>query len=802
MRFFLLSVFTCLFLTTQSQTIKGTLTDNTAPVVYANVMLYNTKDSSLIKFNYTDDNGAFMFDKLASGSYYLHATYVGLDDYKSDILVVNTEDIDLGNIGMTMTGNKLTEVTVTAKKPLMEVKPDKIVLNVAGSILSTGDDALSLLRKAPGVLVDNNENISLLGKSGLIIYIDGKPSQLKAADLANMLKNMSSNDIESIEIISNPSAKYEAQGTAGIINIKRKKLNNSGINGSATITGRQGKTSGLNTSSSLNYRNENINIAGNGGYYNSNNWNFNDFYRAQNNLGFNTVNKNSNNNEGYNARIAVDYYLTKKSTLGIIAEHNADDFSMTNNSVTRMGNLSLSETDSLLVNFGVTKAKSNNSNINANYYYDGGNESTFNVDANYGRFNRENNSYTPNQYTTPDRSRITSTFIVRNITPTTIDILNLKMDFERKLGPGKISAGLKSAMVSTDNNFNFFNITDNEEILNTNLSNRFKYDEWVNAAYTNYAIQFAKFGFNAGLRVENSQTKGDLKAMNPVNDKLVKRSYTNVFPSAGISYMPSQKHSFQLSYGRRINRPNYQDLNPFEFQLDQLTFEKGNPFLNPEYTDNIQLVHTFVQQLTTTLSYSHTSDVITRLVNTSGLKGSYITWDNIAYRKVYTASVSAPVSLTEKWSTYTNMNGVYTQNRADFGEGKSIHLNVTSFNLYHQQSYAFPNGWSAEVSGWYTSPSVWEGTFVMRSMGAVGTGISKKFADNKAKLTFSIDDIFKTNVWSGQSTFGGLFMDVSGGWDSRRARLSFSYNFGKQVNSKSRKRSTGLEDEQNRIKKS
>jgi len=802
MRHFLLFFFSVLLSNLHAQTVKGKLTDQSNPVAYANVMLHNAKDSSLIKFTYSEDNGSFQFDQLSSGDFYIDATFVGLDNYHSSIFSIQNEDIDLGDIAMSTTANQLAEVTVTAKKPLMEVKPDKVVLNVASSVLATGDDALSLLRKAPGVLVDNNENITLLGKSGLVIYIDGKPSPLTATELANMLKNMSSNDIESIEIISNPSAKYEAQGTAGIINIKRKKLNSTGINSSATITGRQGKTSGLNTSTSLNFRNEKFNLVGNAGYFNSDNWNFNDFYRTQNNLGFNTVNENNNNSTGYNTKLSGDYYLNKKSTLGFIAEYNADDFRMTNNSVTKMGNLLLTETDSLLLNLGQIKAKSKNSNFNANYYYDGGNETTFNIDANYGRFHRDNDAYTPNEYTTPDRSTVTSTFKVRNITPTTIDIMTIKMDYEHKLGKGKISGGIKSALVQTDNNFNFYNISDNAEILNPDLSNRFKYDELVNAGYMNYNLQGQKIGFNAGIRVENSNTKGDLIAMNPVNNKLVKRSYTDFFPSAGLSYTPSQKHSLQFSYGRRINRPNYQDLNPFEFQLDQLTFEKGNAFLNPEYTNNLQLTHTYAYKLTTTLSYSHTNDVITRLVDTSGLKGSFITWDNIAYRKVYTASLSAPLSITEKWSTFTNLNAVHTRNRADFGDGKIIHLNVSSFNIYHQQSFVLPKGWGAEVSGWYTSPSVWEGTFVMNAMGAVGAGVNKKFADNKAKVTLSIDDIFKTNVWSGESTYGGLYMDVSGGWDSRRARLTFSYNFGKQVNGKSRKRSTGLEDEQNRIKKS
>lgn len=802
MKQFLLLIFSALIIPCFGQSVKGTIKENNAPIAFANIILHQAKDSSIAKFTYSDDNGQFYFDGLKPDKYFVKITYVGLNDYVSDSFDMDQNDYNIGEVQMHSHAKTLSEVTITAKKPLMEVKPDKIVLNVAGSILASGDDALSLLRKSPGVLVDNNENITLLGKSGLVVYIDGKPSPLTSAELANMLKNMSSNDIESIEIISNPSAKYEAQGTAGIINIKRKKQNNAGFNGNATLSARQGLTSAVNSGLGLNYRNEFLNIASNGNVYYSENYNFNNFYRTQNSLGFSTVNENRNKNRGLNSKITADYYLNKKSTLGIIVEYNQNDFNMKNESETRLGNKLLTETDSFLVNNGVNKELSNTTNLNANYYFDNGDETTFNMDVNYGRYDRENNSFTPNHYFSSDRSQITSKYEIRSITPTIIDIYTLKMDYEQKLGKGKISGGIKSALVKTDNAFDFYNIQNGTERLNVNFSNIFKYDELVNAAYANYNIQIKKVGINAGLRVENSNTKGNLISMVPGNDKLVKLTYTNVFPSAGISYMINQKHNVQLSYGRRINRPSYQDLNPFEFQLDQLTYEKGNPFLRPEFTDNIQLVHTLAQKVTTTLSYSHTSDVITRIVDTAGVKGSFITWDNIAYRKVYSIGIGAPISFSEKWSTYTNINGVHTRNNADFGNGKTINLSVSSFNIYHQQSMILPKGWSTEISGWYSSPSIWEGTFVMESMWAAGVGISKKFSSNKGKITLSVDDIFKTNVWRGESTFGALYMDVNGGWDSRRVRLSVNYNFGTQVKGKNVKRSRGFDGEQDRIKKS
>lgn len=790
-----------------AQQIKGNIYedfDKKQPVAFANVLLLNAADSSLNKFTYSDDYGAFHFDQIKAGNYFIKITFVGLTDYNGQVFGYDgNEVLETGDLIMSSQSVNISEVTITAQKPMMEIKPDKLVLNVAGSILASGDDALSLLRKAPGVMVDNNENISLLGKSGLIIYIDGKPTPLRAADLANMLKNMSANDIESIEIISNPSAKYDAQGTAGIINIKRKKTNITGFNGTVNTTFRQGQTRGSNAGLNMNYRHNKLNLFLNSSIFDNSNFNINDFYREQNNLGFHTYARNENRTKGLNSKISADYNLSTKSTVGVIAEFNTDRFNMDMFSTTSLGNTGLSQVDSLLLNNGKTKIQNNNLNLNANYYYNDGDESTFNIDVNHGRFSKDNNMYTPNKYTTPDREQVTSSFEVRNIAPTLIRISTIKADYEKKLGPGKLGIGLKSSLVSTDNTLNFYNIVDSEEILNEKRSNRFLYDEWVNAGYINYNTKWKKLGINTGIRVENSNTKGELTAMQAGNDKVVERHYTDFFPSVGLSYMVSPKHNFQLSYGRRINRPSYQDLNPFEFQLDQLTYEKGNAFLNPEYTSNIQLVHTFMQRFNTTLNYSHTDNVITRLVDTADVKGSFITWDNIAYRKTFSIGLSAPVQITERWSTFTNLNGIHTRNRADFGDGKIINLAVSNFNMYHQQSYKLGKGWGAEVSGWYTSPSIWESTFKMNAMWAMGAGISKKFDDGRTRLTVNLDDIFRTNVWSGQSIFGGLYMDVSGGWDSRRIRVNLSYNFGKDNNSgKTRRRSTGLEEEQQRIKKS
>ncbi len=260
-----------------------------------------------------------------------------------------------------------------------------------------------------------------------------------------------------------------------------------------------------------------------------------------------------------------------------------------------------------------------------------------------------------------------------------------------------------------------------------------------------------------------------------------------------------KKNNFQLNYSRRLNRPSYKDMNPFRSRLDELPFEQGNPFLNPEYTNNFQLSHSWNYKLNTTIGYSHTKDLITRVTDTTEVKSAYITWLNLADQYAFSLNLSAPIPIKDWWNTYTSVTAVRTHNSADFGEGKLVNLTVTTFNVYSQQSFNLPNGVSFEVSGWYNSPSIWGGTFRMDEMWSISAGVQKKFIDDKLTVKLGVDDIFKSQTFSGTSDYGVLFLDIDGSEDSRRFKLNMTYNFGnRQV--KSRKRSTGLEDESSRIK--
>jgi len=771
------------------------------PLEFANVVLYSASDSNLVKVETTQEGGQFEMKALPDGHYWLSITYVGLAPYTSEPFKLSEgESKTLPAITLQSTDEQLEEVVVTAQRPLVEVAPDKLVFNVDKTINAAGSDAFELLRKAPGVVVDNNDNISLLGRSGVQIYIDGKPSPLGAADLAAFLKSIQSSEIDAIEIITNPSARFDAEGNAGIINIKMKKNQRHGANANMSLGYSVGEVPRYNGSINGNFRDQHVNVFGSYSYNNGENKNFNAFYREQSGRAFDQFADQGGGWESHNFKAGADWFAGKHSTFGVLTTGYLSD--NTWNSYTRTEISQIGQpADSLLIADNASDNTRDNLNFNLNYQFDNTKGIIWNIDADYGTFRNRDEQYQPNVYLDPSESFVLRERINIQNAPTDIDIYTFKVDHERPLAGGKLEIGAKSAYITTDNTFNFYDVQDGEPILNLGRSNNFVYDENINAAYISFNRQLEKVGIQAGLRTEHTHSIGDLTSFRDESeDERFVRDYLDWFPSAGVTYTPSQEHSFQLSYSRRINRPSYQDLNPFLDKLDELTFEQGNPFLRPEYANNIQLTHTFKYRFNTTLSFSHTKDLITRITDTAGVSASYITWLNLDEQYAYSLSFAAPVPITEWWSSFTNLTGSYTQNRADYGDGKTVDLSVPTFNIYSQHTFQLPWDMGLEVSGWYNSPSIWGGTFEMDAIWSIDAGIQKKIMDGKGNLTLGVSDIFKTNTWSGVSEFGALMMDVRGGWDSRRFRVNFTYQLGNDKVKKARNRKTGLEDEKNRIK--
>ncbi len=781
--------------------ISGSLvTEAGDQVSYATIMLNQASDSSLYKAGVSELDGSFKFINVPEGSYVLHITYVGYASYTSDVIdLAQGEKLRLPVITIRQEAEELDEVVVKAARPLIEVQPDKTVFNVDGSINAAGNDAMELLRKAPGVVVDNNDNILLQGKSGVKVYIDGKPSPLSTSDLANYLKTMQSNEIDAIEIISNPGAKYEAEGNAGIINIRLKKDKSLGTNGSLNLGYRYGQSSKYSASTNFNHRNKNVNIFGSYSYFDGDFNNDFSLYREQSGMIYDQSNNNGYSTNSHNFRMGSDFFLSEKSTLGLLVTGNINNWE----------SLSRSNTDIFPIGGELTEVLDasndgngdrDNFNFNINYALRGSEGSSLNIDVDYGRYRNAGNSYQPNIYFDPTRSNIISQRIFSTITPTDIDIYTFKLDREQKALGGQLGYGAKFSLVRTDNTYDFFDVIDGSEIQNPDRSNNFVYEENINAGYLTWKGSYNdKWTISAGLRVEHTYSKGDLTSAVVIDDQVVERDYFNVFPSGGVTYQASEKHNLRLNYSRRIDRPSYQDLNPFEDKLDELTFQKGNPFLNPQYSNNIAFTHTYNYRLTSTLSYTNTKDVFTQITDKLDERSAILTYVNLAKQTNLSLSVAYPFSITKWWDAYGTVTAYRLHNEANF-DGKIIDLNANILNLYAQNTFLLPKGFKLELSGWYNSPAIWQGNWTTNSQYDISAGIQKKVFNDKGNLKLSLSDIFLTNSWSGESRFGDLFMTGGGQWESRQVRFNFSYSFGNQQVKSSRRRSTGLEDEQRRVK--
>ena len=788
----------------QTASLKGLLEDESkTPVSFANVALFLTADSSMIKVETSDEAGVFQLKNLPEGNYFIVASYVGYTEMRKDnVQLTENQQLDLGKLNFNSSAVKLQEATVTASRVMVEVKPDRMVFNVEGTINSVGSDAISLLRKAPGVTVDNNDNINVLGRSGVLLYIDGKRLPLVGDDLKNYLQNLTAEQIDRIDIITNPGAKYEAEGNAGIIDIRLKKNKSHGANGSISSTYMQGIYPKYNVNSSGNYRNKRLNAFGAIGGGKGEGFNKIAFENLQNGLILDETNDFKFDWKYYNVRLGVDFFLGKNHTLGVLVTNNGgkNEQNLVNCFLIHNANTPNLLDSSLVANTHSMRQRSQNT-FNVNYQFDNQKGRSLNLDLDYGVFGNDSERYQPNRYYDSEGNLLTE--IINSFdTPTDIDIFTFKADFEDDFLGGRLGFGTKLSRVVSDNTFLFFDEINGEPIQNDSRSNIFEYTENVYAAYVSYARALSeKWNLSAGLRAEQTDATGNLQAfLDDLKEPPVELNYLNLFPSVGLTYKINPKNMLALNVGRRINRPDYNVLNPFNNQLSQLSYERGNPFLNPEIVNNIELGYTYNYRYNFKIGYSQTDNQITRLIgpDEEDDRASFISWENLAKQTVISFNVSAPFTVNKWWDTYVNLSGSHLDNQATYENGGTVDLQAFTYTLYQQSTFKLPAGFKGEISGYYSGPGVWGGVFKYDETWSLNLGLQRKFLNNQLSVRVSADDIFYTSNWSGVSSFNGLVSTGYGNRDSRRVNLNVTYRFGNQ-RVKSRKRKTGLESEGSRV---
>lgn len=791
-------------LSAQNTLIIGTaLDDRQSPAIQANAILYAAPDSGMIKVEVTDLEGAFQFRNIPPGQYWVKVSYVGYEAYESNVFdLVSGQEVDLGTFQLQNATSELGEVVVTAERPILELEDDKMIFNIENSISATGSNGMELLRKSPGVLVDNNNNITILGRTGVRIFIDGRPSPLRGADLNAYLESLQSTDIDAIEIITNPGAKYEAEGNAGIINIRLKKEKGLGTNGSFTGGYQVGIYSRYNLGTSLNHRTKKLNIFGNYSLNLGNSQSFDRNYRRQRGSVLNNDQEAINDFFNQNIKAGLDLFLSPKSTLGFLVNGNFGDGGYKSRATTQIGTLPEPLTiDSLLISSSDRESSRTNINFNINYQLQLSKEQSLNLDLNYGFFDSEIAELQPNQYFAPEQNNLLAERINRTYAPRFIDLYSLRADYSQPFWGGKLGTGINLSYVKTDNDFDFFNVIDGTDLLDTDRTNQFFYEENINAAYLNYNRTLSeKVSLQLGLRMEHTHTDGELIAEKVTNNRSVQRDYVNWFPSASLNYTLDQKNLFQLSFSRRIKRPSYQNLNPFEFKQNELSFRRGNPFLQPEYSNSIQLRHSHNYRINTTIAFSHTTDVMLGQVTAGEGNEEFYTWLNLADQYNYSINLAMPVSITKWWSSFSSITAYHRENRGNFGEGKVVNETVDALNIYAQQTFKLPNDISMELSGFYNTPSIYGGNLRIATMWGLNFGFQKVLFEGKATLRLALNDMFRSTNYSYTTVFGVLDMEGEGNHsDSRRFQVNFTYLLGNKQVKKARNRDTGLEDKNQRI---
>jgi len=703
----------------------------------------------------------------------------------------------------------LSQVTVVGRRPPIENKIDKTVVNVDASPTNGGLTALEVLEKSPGVMVDNDGNISLKGKPGVKIFIDGKPTYLSPTDLANYLKNMSASQLDQIEIMSQPPAKYDAAGNSGVINLVTKKNKNNGFNGSITLSAIIARYFKTPNSINFNWRQGKFNVFGNYGYawwegFGDNNSNSSlrqnantpfDRYSVQHSYG-------RYDDRGQNFRAGIDYFADKNTTFGIAV----------NGTIDKQWYTSLTTTDFFdsLHNFvqynraqSLNRTPQTHLGFNGNYTHKlDGKGSEWTVDADYIFFDTKGTITSNNYLYNADNIPSDAPYLLDGLLPSRIDIYSFKSDYKKVLSDKTtLEAGIKTSDVRTDNNaiYSLYDNTAKAWVADTAISNHFIYKENINAAYINWQQKINKLSLQLGVRAEQTNTQGD----QTVKSVSFKKHYIQLFPTAYLTYKTNEDNTFGVSFGRRIERPSYQSLNPYRFQLDRYTYEQGNPNLQPQFSNNVELSYNYKGTLNISANYTMTTDIISDAVISFKAPGdsnytTYNTSQNIASQQNIGLSVSYSKQLLKGWNLNLFFNA-YNNRYKGVVDSTNIDVSYTSYNASFNSQYAFRKGWAAELSGFYYAKNYISGVILADGRGMFSVGGSKQVLKGKGSVKLNFRDPMYLMSFSSHTNLNKGFTNSHQIWDNRRIVMTFVYRFGRSTGGQPQRRNGGANDEQSRV---
>ncbi|MBO9202427.1 MULTISPECIES: outer membrane beta-barrel family protein [Niastella] len=697
---------------------------------------------------------------------------------------------------------QLKTVVVTAQKTrLIEHQLDKIVVNANALVSTAGGNAIDVLNMAPGVLVDENGSISLKGREGVIIYIDDKPTRLTGTDLVNYLRSLSVSMIDQIELMPNPSSRYNADGTA-IINIRLKKLKTGGFNGNATVSARQSRYFRSNNSLLLNYRNTHFNIYSTAGYSV-----FNGYFSSHrqrvytypnNSLSYTLLQDvhENNHDQNFNYNVGIDYFVSKNTTVGVLCNGYRQPYrekGKYNNQF--YGNTDKSDSAISSNSRFTTNTHRNALNLNLQHFL-AGHRREINVNLDYLQYANQANQHLESEVHHPDDPIATPSVLI-TASPYTALIYSAKVNYTDTLfGSLKWEQGVQTIYSERNNTSNYFNQSGNDLYPDHRLTNKFRYRENIHAAFVTLQKSFNRFSAQAGIRMESTAGNALQYNMALKPDTAFTLHYTNMFPTLYLLYKldSSGKNTLGFSAGRRIERPSYNDLNPSSFYFDRNTSNTGNSLLQPAFSNNFELTYTH-NRFIAGINYSRTKGLITR--GSKQVGDAFITMPvNVDLYTTIGTSINWTFNITRWWTVNIAQELINSHYKGEiFNEGLYNNENLTTFYLKTYHQFKFNNGWSGDLTTTYRSKLLlWQTTNQGRSM--IYGGIQKKLTE-KATISLTGSDIFHTAKTRRLTKIQHAEVYYYLESDTQGLGISFSYRFGKSVNRRERK--TGIEAEAGRV---
>lgn len=796
--------FLCLILSIQfgfsqeKYTVSGLIhTGNNEPLADANVLLLKAMDSTFVKGTITGMDGSYFLKDISKGNYLVLSSLLGFQSAYSKAFTL-TQDYQV-KLSLTE-GETLSETVIVATKPLYEQKIDRMVINVENSIVSAGGSALEILERSPGVSVNKqNSSISVVGKEGVVVMINGKTSYIPPSGIVQLLDGMSADNISSIELITTPPANFDAEGNAGFINIVLKEQTDLGLNGSYSLSG--GIGNGYNTSDNINfnYRKNKINLFGSYSFllraYKQQFITSREYEDSADLLSTSTTTDRDPQQRNHNIRLGLDVETSEKTIMGILLNAYDNKWSMdANNSTVNLANNAI--TDYIrLTNEELNHWKHFSGNYNIKHNFTSDHFLSFDIDYLYYEDTNPNDYDTSYFYAT---NNFLFDELLRSRKDTPITTWVSKLDYSDQLNKKvKIETGAKITFSEFENAVAVENLEDTTWVTDPTLTNTSFLNESILAAYgaLDYTIT-DKTSLKLGLRYEYTDSKLDVDTQGRVVD----RQFGKFFPTVFLNRKFTDDLTMNLSYSKRITRPTFNDLAPFVILFDPNTFLSGNAALQPSISNSVKYAFNYKSYILS-LQYTDEDNSITRFQERLDTVNDRLVFEtlNLDYTRTFSVALAVPVKVTSWWKMQNNLTYIHNTVRT-FYNVTPLEISLSSYTFNSSQTFKFSESLSGELSGFYNGPRLF-GSARLEAVHQLNLGVQKKFGDKWGTLKFGINDVLDSFVLKGSTDIPEQNIKTNNRFDfiDRNYVLTYSRNFGNSKLKSSRQRKTGADEEKKRV---